>query len=233
MNYPANVLITNDDGIDAPGIRALEKVVAAMGIPYVVVAPADAHSGCSHRINMDHPFRVEQRAENAFAVHSTPADCVRVALHRMDAPPAMVLSGINAGGNMGHDVYLSGTVAAAREAAFHGLPAIAISQYISPAVHLDKERIYRDTRRILEHLFLETHEHGVFWNVNFPDPAPGAPPPEMIRCERCIRALPTHYQVSDAGYAYERGRYHERPRTPGTDLDVCLGGAIAVTRMRL
>ncbi|MBI1321212.1 MAG: 5'/3'-nucleotidase SurE [Candidatus Hydrogenedens sp.] len=233
MKYPELILITNDDGIDAPGIRALKRVVDDLGIPCVVVAPADAHSGCSHRINMDTPFPVEQRAENEFAVFSTPADCVRIALHRLEKHPDLVLSGINAGGNMGHDVYLSGTVAAAREAAFHGLPAIAISQYISPAVHLDRVRIERDTRRILELLFQEPHERGVYWNVNFPDLPKGAEPPEITRCERCIQALPTHYLVENDQYTYERGKYHERPRTPGTDLDVCLNGAIAVTRMTL
>jgi len=233
MQLPERILLTNDDGIDAPGIRALEEAVKAMGIEPLLVAPADAHSGCSHRINMDAPFLVEERSPTEIAVYSTPADCIRVALHRFDTPPDLVLSGINAGGNMGHDVYLSGTLAAAREAAFHRLPSIALSQYISPHVHMDRERILRDTQRILELLVPEPFEEGVYWNVNFPDPPPGSPAPEIVRCERCTKALPPDYDVTETHYEYVRGKYHDRPRTPGSDLDVTLGGNISVTRMVL
>src|SRR5262245_53768028 len=121
------LLLTNDDGIDAPGLRALLAAAQPLGEP-VVVAPARAHSGCSHRVTTDGPFRVAARPDG-FAVEGTPADCVRVALHDVAPDIAWVLSGINAGGNLGADVYHSGTVAAVREAVLHGLPGVALSQY--------------------------------------------------------------------------------------------------------
>src|SRR5437764_14701467 len=121
------LLLTNDDGIDAPGLAALLAAARPLGEP-VLVAPLAAHSGCSHRVTTDGPIRVEHRPAG-FAVEGTPADCVRVALHDIVRDAAWVLSGINAGGNLGADVYISGTVAAVREAVLHGYPGVAVSQY--------------------------------------------------------------------------------------------------------
>src|SRR5438034_3567954 len=114
-------LITNDDGIAAPGIQALWDAAARIGEP-VMVAPAEAVSGCSHRVTTDGPIRIRLQELARFAIDGTPADCVRVGLHRLVPDAKWVLSGINAGGNLGHDVYLSGTVAAVREAVLHGWP---------------------------------------------------------------------------------------------------------------
>src|SRR5262249_1922567 len=121
-------LLTNDDGIDAPGIQALLEAAKGLGQP-VVVAPIEAHSGCSHRVTTDEPIRVQQRSSTSYAVAGTPADCVRLALHSIAPQAAWVLAGINAGGNLGADVHISGTVAAVREAVLHGWPGIAVSQY--------------------------------------------------------------------------------------------------------
>src|SRR5262249_36046749 len=122
------LLLTNDDGIDAPGLEALYEAARQFGEP-VVVAPVDAHSGCSHRVTTDCAIRVSERGPNLYAVDGTPADCVRVALHSVVPDAAWVLSGINAGGNLGADVWHSGTVAAVREAVLHGRPGVALSQY--------------------------------------------------------------------------------------------------------
>src|SRR5262245_38460098 len=108
------LLLTNDDGIDAPGIQALVQAAQALGEP-VVVAPMQAHSGCSHRVTTEEPIRVQQRSPSSYAVEGTPADCVRLALHSIAPETTWVLSGINAGGNLGADVHISGTVAAVRE----------------------------------------------------------------------------------------------------------------------
>src|ERR1700676_55820 len=121
-------ILTNDDGIDAPGLRALEEAARQVG-EVIVVAPAEAHSGCSHRVTTNALIRVRQVGTNRFAVEATPADCVRVALHRFGPEPAWVLSGVNEGGNLGADVHHSGTVAAVREAVLHGWSGAAFSQY--------------------------------------------------------------------------------------------------------
>src|SRR5262245_48259347 len=122
------LLLTNDDGIDAPGLAALWRAAAQLGDP-VVVAPAETLSGCSHRVSTDAPFRVGERAPGRYAVEGTPADCVRVALYQRLPEADWVLSGINAGGNLGADVWHSGTVAGVREGVLHGRPGVALSQY--------------------------------------------------------------------------------------------------------
>lgn len=233
MKLPEHILITNDDGIDAPGIRLLQQVVEAVGAKPILVAPVGAQSGCSHHINLYTPFQIEHREEREYAVHGSPADCVRVALHTFAPQTQLVLSGINAGGNMGHDIYLSGTVAAAREAAFNGVPAIALSQYISQDKHLDCAGLALRTHAVLTMLLDEPLPPRAFWNVNFPDLAPDAPEPHYVRCERCRSPLPNRYTVTDAGHQYERGHYHARCFDDGSDVATCLGGDIGISLIAL
>src|SRR5215831_18514476 len=107
------LLLTNDDGIDAPGLQALRTAAILLGDP-VIVAPVEGLSGCSHRITTHRPMRVEERGLGRFAVEGTTADCVRVGLNGITPDAAWVLSGINAGVNLCADVWHSGTVAAVR-----------------------------------------------------------------------------------------------------------------------
>src|SRR5688500_3031413 len=123
-----NFLLTNDDGIDAPGLAALAAAVAGLGRT-AWVAPHEPHSGCSHRVTTDCGLRVLPRDTTRWAIVGTPADCVRLGLHQFAAESTWVLAGINHGGNLGADVHHSGTVAAVREAALHGIPGIAVSHY--------------------------------------------------------------------------------------------------------
>ncbi len=118
------LLLTNDDGIDADGLRTFLAASTGLGEP-VVVAPAGPQSGVSHAVTTDSIVRVETRGRG-FAVHGTPADCVRIGLHWLCPDAGLVLSGINHGGNLGADVYYSGTVAAVREAVLHGWSGIAL-----------------------------------------------------------------------------------------------------------
>ncbi len=128
------IILTNDDGIDAPGIQALLQAVEGKTI---MVAPQGQLSGCGHQVTAHSPIHVDRRSEFEYAVGGTPADCVRIALHHVCAKPDLVLSGINAGGNLGVDVYISGTVAAVREAAMHGIRGIAISHRIKRPLEID------------------------------------------------------------------------------------------------
>src|SRR5437867_3207186 len=131
-------LLTNDDGIEAPGLEAL-CLAAGFGAP-VVVAPVEALSGCGHRVTTHQPLRIIPHQPGRYAVDGTPADCIRVALHRLMPEATWILSGINAGGNLGADVWHSGTVAAVREAGLHGRKGIAISHYRKKGPPIDWQR---------------------------------------------------------------------------------------------
>lgn len=132
-------LLTNDDGIDAPGLAALRTAAYTVGDP-VVVAPVGPQSGVSHRVTWHEGVRIEPRGDKHFAIHGTPADCTRLGLLHLVPDATWVLSGINHGANLGADVYYSGTVAAVREAVLHGWPGIAISQYRKVGVDFDWPR---------------------------------------------------------------------------------------------
>ena len=121
-------LLTNDDGIDAPGIKALETFAQQMG-DVIVVAPNGPRSGFSHRATMYESMELEQLDNEHYACSGTPVDCVRVGLAHLGVKPDWVLSGINAGANLGVDLYMSGTAGAAREAAILGVPVFAFSHY--------------------------------------------------------------------------------------------------------
>ena len=128
MTTRPTILITNDDGIDAPGLATLAAAASALA-NVVVVAPTQHLSGCSHQVTVDRPLTAARVRENWYAVNGTPVDCVRLALLQICPAATWVLSGVNDGGNLGIDVWMSGTVAAVREASFLGRRGIALSQY--------------------------------------------------------------------------------------------------------
>ena len=129
-------LLTNDDGIDAPGLEALASAARTIGDP-IIVAPAGPQSGVSHAVTWREGVRIEPRGEKRFAIHGTPADCTRLGLLRLVPDAKWVLSGINHGSNLGADMYYSGTVAAVREAVLHGWPGVAVSHYRKSGVDYD------------------------------------------------------------------------------------------------
>jgi 5'-nucleotidase len=223
-------LLTNDDGIDADGLQALYDATRFLGEP-VVVAPAGPQSGCSHTVTPS--VRVEPRGDQRYAVHGTPADCVRMGLHRLVPDAKWILSGINHGGNLGADVYYSGTVAAVREAVLHGWPGIALSHYKKKSLDYDWPRVSRWAQRILAELLARPWDAGTFWSVNIPHLAPDEPDPDVIYCPLDPNPLPLSYRHEEEGMHHYDGDYHTRKRTPGADVDVCFGGRIAVTKIRL
>ncbi|WP_239651419.1 5'/3'-nucleotidase SurE [Neosynechococcus sphagnicola] len=223
------LLVTNDDGVDAPGLQAL---LQALGEDVMVVAPDQELSGCSHQVTTRQPLQLQQRAEQVFALSGTPVDCVRVALRHLDPALNYVLSGINQGANLGTDIYISGTVAAIREAALHGLPGIAFSQYRRGKHPIDWARATRWTRRVMADLIQLPLPPGNFWNVNFPHLEPEQPDPAVIFCPPCTRPLSVNFRVEGAQLYYV-GEYAQRSRTPGADVDVCFSGAIAVSEIHL
>src|SRR3954466_9505883 len=134
-----NFLVTNDDGIEAEGRAALVAAGSDLGEP-VVVAPVGPQSGVSHRVTWQEGVRIEPRGEKRYAIHGTPADCVRLGLLKVVPDAKWILSGINHGANLGADVHYSGTVAAVREAVLHGWPGIAVSHYRKSGIPFNWER---------------------------------------------------------------------------------------------
>jgi 5'-nucleotidase len=225
------LLLTNDDGIDAPGLDALEQAAAPLGEVWIV-APLQVQSGCGHQVTTHAPLRFRQVRPRRFAVEGTPADCVRLAVHGLTPRPDWVLAGVNAGGNLGADVYISGTVAAVREAALHGWPGLAVSQYRRRDRDFDWPRSSRWVARVLTDLLGEALAPGTFWNVNLPHLDDEAADPERILCPLDLSPLPLRFREGVDGWIYA-GNYHERARTAGSDVATCFGGKIAVSLLGL
>ncbi|HIK44800.1 MAG TPA: 5'/3'-nucleotidase SurE [Leptolyngbyaceae cyanobacterium M65_K2018_010] len=224
------LILTNDDGIDAPGIQALRTALAD---PLAwIVAPDRPLSGCSHQLNRGGPIPLEQREERVFAIGGTPADCTRVALSHLCPEATWVLSGINAGGNMGADLYVSGTVAAVREAALLRVPGIAISHYIHNRRPIDWALAARLATPVLTQLMATPLPPGCFWNVNLPHLNSGDPEPQVVFCPACTQPLPTEFKI-DQGQFHYVGEYGQRRHDPDSDVAVCFSGHIAVTKVCL
>jgi 5'-nucleotidase len=230
-----NLLLTNDDGITAPGLAALEQAVRELG-NVVTVAPDRHLSGCSHQVNAGRALNLSLLEAGRFALDGTPADCTRIGLKHLALETDWVLSGINDGGNLGVDVFMSGTVAAVREAAWHHVRGIAFSQYRKSRLDFHWPGVVPLARRILRELWELPLEPGAFWNVNLPDlqaedstliPADEV---EIVHCPLNRHPLPTVFDVRDNAYHY-RGIYGDRYRDAGTDVDVCFRGKVAVTKI--
>lgn len=172
------LLVSNDDGVDAPGNIALREALATFADVYTV-APQTEQSAKSHSITLHHPLRFHEVEPRVWAVDGTPADCVYVAFFLKDLlprAPDLVVSGINHGPNLGNDVHYSGTVAAAREGALRGVPSIALSSCSS-----DMEGAAQYAKRFCKQLLRATRPTGqaVLLNVNFPPV-----PPKGVRATR-------------------------------------------------
>jgi 5'-nucleotidase len=227
------VLLTNDDGIAAPGLQTLADAVDQLGWQFTIVAPVSEYSQCGHRITTHHPLKVEPRGEKRFAVNGTPADCVRLALFALDVKPDLVLSGVNAGGNMGQDVVISGTVAAAREAAYHGVRAFALSHYLIRDLPVDWQRTTAWVAKILAETHVQPQPEKTFWNINLPHLPPDADElPPRISCHPARSPLNVSYTQNEAGYVYSAS-YASRPRDPGSDVEACFTGNVAVSLLHV
>jgi len=225
------LLLTNDDGIDAPGLAALATALKDLpgSAELTVVAPDRHLSGCSHQVTGT-PLSAMQVADRRFAIDGTPADCTRVGLLHLAEDVDWVLSGINDGGNLGVDVFMSGTVAAVREAVLFGRPGIAFSQFRRNGQPADWNVAASWVLRVIEVLATRSLRQGAFWNVNFPDPQDAGAQPEIVFCRLDLSHLPVRYE-QQAGKYHFRSSYEQRPRLPGHDVDVCFSGQIAVTQI--
>jgi 5'-nucleotidase len=176
------LLLSNDDGIESPGLRALaERLGRAAEV--VVVAPTEEQSAQSHSLTMTRPLRLLPRGSGWWAVNGTPADCVYVAVHHvmLGALPDLVVSGINNGSNLGSDVHYSGTVAAAREACLHGFQSIAVSLHRTESDVHHWETAAEVAARAVRELHHQPLPKGVFLNINVPN----VPPPQLRGLKAC------------------------------------------------
>ena len=228
-------LISNDDGITAEGIQVLSQAVSRLG-KVTIVAPDQNRSGASNSLTLESPVRLKEIEDGVFRVSGTPTDCVHIALTGLlDKDPDMVVSGINAGANLGDDVIYSGTVAAAMEGRFLGLPAIAVSLVIDEQAQNYPTAGEAVTRIILQ-LLKDPLPADTILNINVPDlPWQEIRGFEVTRLGHRHRAEPTikmkdprgqdMYWIGPAGAEQDAG--------PGTDFDAVRRGYISVTPLHV
>ncbi len=225
------IVLTNDDGFGKPGLSALIEATRKIG-QQVVVAPEEPCSNIGHRVTTRTSIEVDEREEGRFVVNGTPADCTRLALKELAPDADWVIAGINPGANLGSDVYQSGTVAAAREAAILGVKGVAVSHYIAPGRTINWQEASLVTAEILKKILSKEMARGQYVNINLPSPLSLQVAGEYISCP--LDTHPHRYDFVEASGTYQyRGIIHDRPRTPGSDVDVCFSGSISVSDLTL
>ncbi|MGY6528710.1 MAG: 5'/3'-nucleotidase SurE [Cyanobacterium sp.] len=222
-------VITNDDGIEAEGIKALANTVE--GDKYII-APNKEYSGCGHQITTRRGIAVEDRGNQSYRVDGTPADCARLAIQAFAPDADWLLSGINAGGNLGVDMYLSGTVAAVREATISGLKAIALSHYIKSPQKIDWLLASKLTKKVLDLLLVKELPKGHFWNVNLPHLPSYEIDTDIVFCQPSKHPLPLTFKKENNLYFYQ-GNYSKRGKEKDSDIDVCFSGKIAISLVKV
>ena len=213
------VILTNDDGIDAPGLATLQSCVQDEG-KIVIVAPTQPQSGIAHKVTTRSPIQVKKLGLNRYSVDGTPADCSRIALKQLFPDAGWLIAGINPGANLGSDVYNSGTVAAAREAAILGCRSIAISQYVAKDQQINWDITGYHAAAVLKMLMKKNIEPSYFWNVNLPHPLDSYSEIPLGFCGLDTNPHKYDFLKNEKEYIYT-GSIHERPRNPGTDVAVC------------
>ncbi len=236
------ILLTNDDGVHATGLRILESIARRFSDDIWIVAPAEEQSGTGHSLTLTVPVRLRRLGERRFAVAGTPTDAVMMAIAWImkDNPPDLILSGINRGANLGEDVTYSGTVSAAMEGALAGIPSIALSQAyaaegMGDSVPFAAAEAWADD--VIAPLLDTPMANRTLVNVNFP-----ALPPDQVKGVRVVRQGIRDYgrlriieQTDPRGYPYYWFGLRPVVHTPGhsTDLEAIADGYVTVTPLHL
>ena len=236
------ILLTNDDGYHAPGLKVLEAIAATLSDDVWVVAPAEEQSGAGHSLTLSRPVRIRRHADKRYAVSGTPTDAVMMALARLmkETPPDLILSGVNRGANLAEDVTYSGTVSAAMEGALAGVRSIALSQVYAREVMGDAVPFAAATawgERVLHPILATPYERGTLININFP--AVAADSVKGIRVVgqglRDYGRLQIVTNRDPRGYEYHWFALGPTIETPAhaTDLEAVADGFVAVTPLHL
>ncbi|HEX8642747.1 MAG TPA: 5'/3'-nucleotidase SurE [Allosphingosinicella sp.] len=236
------ILLTNDDGVNARGLKLLETIARRFSDEVWVVAPTEEQSGAGHSLTLTVPVRVRRLGERRFCVTGTPTDAVMMGLAEImkEAKPDLVLSGINRGANLGEDVTYSGTVSAAMESALAGIPSIALSQCyarqgMGDTVPFGAAEAWAE--RVLAPLIATEMAPRTLVNVNFP-----AVSPDQVRGVRVVRQglrdygrLQIDHRTDPRGYDYYWFALGPMIETPGhmTDLEAVADGFVSVTPLHL
>ncbi len=227
-------LISNDDGYRAPGLVALEEALEDLG-KICIVVPDRNRSGASNSLTLDSPLRVHQYGEDRYFVNGTPTDCVHIAITGLlESMPDMVISGINLGENLGDDVLYSGTVAAAMEGRFMGLPAVAVSLVGEEPVYY--ESAAQVIRKLIMNLQKKPLEQNTILNINIPDL-----PIDKIRGFQVTRLGQRHKSEPVIKESDPRGRPiywigppgMEQDGGSGTDFHAIRNGYVSVTPLQV
>lgn len=234
MAKKPTILLTNDDGVGAEGIRALEEAIKPLTDNLWVVAPLQEMSATSHALSLRTPIRFNQLGERRFAVVGTPADCVILALNKlMPTLPDLTISGINRGGNMGENVFYSGTLAAAFESMLNRVPAFGIS--VSSRTEFNYDVAAPFAARLTEKLLqdMEPIKSGTLLNVNVPHPWKNG-----VRITRQSRKVTKNLLKEGRDprgqpYFWIHEEIDLTRIQPDTDYAAILDGAISVTPMRI
>ena len=229
---PYRILVTNDDGIDSPGLAALVEALAALG-EVTVVAPSENQSGIGHALNLRDPIFIRRRdvaGRPATVLTATPATCVRIAIAHIFAdshPPDLVVSGVNRGLNFGRNAYISGTVAAAREAALQGIPAIAVS--LAREAHPDYAVAAAAAAEVGAVVKTNGLPEAVFLNVNVP--ASATKGLKLARQSRLsgTESYEPHSNPYGRPYLWSKFEQPTAEAEPGSDVAAVRDGYIAVT----
>lgn len=228
------ILLSNDDGINAPGLAVLEKIAHTLSDDVWVVAPAHEQSGAGHSLTLHHPLRPTQLGDKRYMIDGTPTDCVLVAAQHImeDHPPDLMLSGVNMGANLGEDVHYSGTIAAALEATLQDIPAIAFSQILGEGRQASWEAVEHYAPDLIRLVCKSSWHRNTLININIP--ALGSDEVKGVRL-----ATQGKHKLGDDLILREdpRGRPYMwigAPRTSGTpdegtDLLLTAQGYISVT----
>ena len=232
------ILVTNDDGINAAGLRALERVARQLSSDGWVVAPETNQSGASHSLTMHRPLRIRQVSRRRFAIDGTPTDCVLLALQTVikGNPIDLVLSGVNLGGNLGEDVTYSGTIAAAMEATLFNVPAIALSQCCKNGHPVKWATAEQYAPEIISRLFSEDWQKDLLINLNFPDVLSGTIKGVRVTTQgkrKLGDELIERVDPRGQPYVWIGGLRSEEALQEGTDLHAVADGYISVTPIHM
>jgi len=237
------ILITNDDGINAPGLAVLERIASALSDDVFVVAPESDQSGVAHSLSLSDPLRLRQISERRFAVKGTPTDCVIMGVRKilLEHKPDLVLSGVNSGQNLAEDVIYSGTVAGAMEGTILGIPSIALSQCYDAGtggrtgMHWDCAETYAPS--IIRRLLAAGIDPDIVMNVNFPACAAGEVKGLAVTAQgrRDATTIKIDSRHDGRHLPYYWIAFARDTRQPGigTDLEAIAQRKIAVTPLRI